>query len=36
METATPVSGGEKTAKTKKELEEMLRAALGDAMAPGE
>jgi hypothetical protein len=36
MEIATAASGGEKTAKTKKELEEMLRAALGDAMAPGE
>jgi hypothetical protein len=36
METATPAPNSEKIAKTKKELEEMLRAGLGDTMAPGE
>jgi hypothetical protein len=36
METATPAPNSEKIAKTKKELEEMLRAALGDTVAPGE
>jgi hypothetical protein len=36
METGTPAPSGEKIQKTKKELEEMLRAALRDTVEPGE
>ena len=32
----TPAPNSEKTEKTKKELEEILRDALGDTVAPGE